>query len=66
MTTVMLPLVDMSGPRCRNAAGILVVYDITDRTSFERATRWLDELPNTMPSEAVLVLVGALMRFFCS
>jgi Ras family len=46
----------------RNAAGILVVYDITDRTSFERAVRWLDELPNTMPSDAVLVLVGALQN----
>ena len=43
---------------CRNAAGILVVYDITDRNSFERALRWLDELPNTMPSDAILILVG--------
>ena len=46
---------------CRNAAGILIVYDMTDRSSFERALRWLDELPNTMPSDAVLILVGALL-----
>lgn len=44
---------------CRNAAGILVVYDMTDRASFDRAIRWLTELPSTMPADTVLVLVGA-------
>jgi mevalonate pyrophosphate decarboxylase len=43
---------------CRNAAGILVVYDMTDRASFDRAIRWLTELPSTMPADTVLVLVG--------
>eukprot|EP01025_Chloroclados_australasicus_P030744 TRINITY_DN30921_c0_g1_i8.p1 TRINITY_DN30921_c0_g1~~TRINITY_DN30921_c0_g1_i8.p1 ORF type:complete len:275 (+),score=16.91 TRINITY_DN30921_c0_g1_i8:122-826(+) len=42
----------------RNAAAILVVYDMTDRSSFERAERWLVELPSTMPADAVLVLVA--------
>lgn len=45
---------------CRNAAGILVVYDMTDRASFDRAIRWLTELPSTMPADTVLVLVGTL------
>lgn len=43
---------------CRNAAGILVVYDMTERASFERAIRWLTELPSTMPADTVLILVG--------
>lgn len=42
----------------RNAAGILVVYDMTERASFERAIRWLTELPSTMPADTVLILVA--------
>jgi hypothetical protein len=48
---------------CRNAAGILVVYDMTDRASFDRAIRWLTELPSTMPADTVLVLVGAYLAW---
>lgn len=33
---------------------------MTDRASFDRAIRWLTELPSTMPADTVLVLVGAL------
>lgn len=51
------------GLLCRNAAGILVVYDMTERASFERAIRWLTELPSTMPADTVLILVGVNRLF---
>jgi hypothetical protein len=59
--TVSMNSHESSIPPCRNAAGILIVYDMTDRASFERALRWLNELPNTMPSDAVLLLVGVIL-----
>mmetsp|Transcript_16802 Transcript_16802/g.65629 ORF Transcript_16802/g.65629 Transcript_16802/m.65629 type:complete len:209 (+) Transcript_16802:262-888(+) len=42
----------------RDAAGSLVVYDINDKESFEKAKRWLNELYKAGSSNMVIVLVG--------
>ena len=42
----------------RNAHGILLVYDITDRTSFENINIWAEDIKNNAPADCVVVLVG--------
>ena len=42
----------------KNADGILVVYDVTDRQSFEDVHKWMNEIKNYAASNVKLVLVG--------
>lgn len=42
----------------RNAAAALVVYDITSRSSLERARRWIQELQSQPTQAPMIVLVG--------
>ncbi|XP_031481128.1 ras-related protein RABA5d-like [Nymphaea colorata] len=42
----------------RGAAGALVVYDISRRSTFESIERWLDELRNHTDTTVVRMLVG--------
>ena len=41
----------------RGANGALLVYDITDRNSFERVKQWVKELKK-MEEEAIITIVG--------
>ena len=41
-----------------NAQGILLVYDITNRDSFDKIIDWINEIRNNAPNDAVLYLVG--------
>eukprot|EP01062_Namystynia_karyoxenos_P029612 TRINITY_DN2222_c0_g2_i1.p1 TRINITY_DN2222_c0_g2~~TRINITY_DN2222_c0_g2_i1.p1 ORF type:complete len:215 (+),score=83.55 TRINITY_DN2222_c0_g2_i1:100-744(+) len=42
----------------RGSDGILVVYDVTNRESFEHVTKWLGELQKNTSDDAVRFLVG--------
>ena len=42
----------------RDADGILLVYDITNRDSFDSIINWKNEIKNNDPEDAVLFLVG--------
>ena len=42
----------------KSGACALVVYDVTDRDSFNNISTWLDECKNNGPSTITLVLVG--------
>lgn len=43
----------------RNAVGALLIYDITDRNSFENIKKWMSELKENADSASpVLILVG--------
>lgn len=46
----------------RNSAAVIVVYDTTNRQSFENVATWLDEaemnIGGANPSESVFLLVG--------
>lgn len=42
----------------RNSAGILLVYDITSRESFEHIPYWVDEVKQYADANVVLMLVG--------
>lgn len=42
----------------RGACGILLVYDITDASSFENVKRWLREADDKAPEDACRLLVG--------
>jgi len=42
----------------RNADGAILVYDITDRNSFDRVQTWIKELHKTVGSDIVTVIVG--------
>lgn len=44
----------------RNAMGIIIVYDITDRKSFDRVTLWLGNVEKhaTRPENVIKMLVG--------
>eukprot|EP00731_Ephydatia_muelleri_P017322 Em0010g420a len=42
----------------RGAVGALLVYDITNRSTFENINHWLSELKGTVNSEVVIMLVG--------
>lgn len=36
----------------------MVVYDISNRTTFENVKNWVDDLPNFTKSETVVTIVG--------
>jgi len=42
----------------RDANGALLVYDITDRQSFDRVKQWVKELKKMKEGECVLVIIG--------
>ena len=42
----------------KNSVCALVVYDITNRISFENVQEWIDEVKSQTPKEILLVLVG--------
>mmetsp|Transcript_24794 Transcript_24794/g.17499 ORF Transcript_24794/g.17499 Transcript_24794/m.17499 type:complete len:82 (+) Transcript_24794:254-499(+) len=42
----------------RQAVGVLVVYDITERTTFENLDRWLNEIRTHADQKIVILLVG--------
>eukprot|EP01027_Heterolobosea_sp_BB2_P023694 GEZU01035652.1.p1 GENE.GEZU01035652.1~~GEZU01035652.1.p1 ORF type:complete len:216 (+),score=36.38 GEZU01035652.1:382-1029(+) len=42
----------------RNAAAVLVVYDITREATFEDAKNWVKELDNQAPDDVIIALVG--------
>lgn len=41
----------------RNSNGVLIVYDVTDKDSFEKAKKWQTELSKYLP-EAPIVIAG--------
>ena len=41
----------------KNARGILLVYSVTDRNSFQNVSRWLDDIVNVI-DDFLMVLVG--------
>jgi Ras-related protein Rab-1A len=41
-----------------NSQGILLVYDITNRESFDKIIEWVNEIRNNAPNDVVLFLVG--------
>jgi Ras-related protein Rab-11A len=41
-----------------DANGILLIYDITSRDSFDSITLWVNEIKNNSPADAILFLVG--------
>jgi Ras-related protein Rab-1A len=43
----------------RGSHGIIVVYDITDRESFNDVNRWISELTKIVSDKSVLILVGS-------
>jgi GTPase SAR1 family protein len=42
----------------RFAIRYIIVYDVSNRESFEALPRWLEELENYVPPEVVKVVVG--------
>jgi len=42
----------------RGAQGAILVYDVSNRGTFEALPRWLEELENHAPPEAVKIVVG--------
>ena len=42
----------------QSSHGLLVVYDITDRESFEKINFWMENIKNNAPENAKLILVG--------
>ena len=42
----------------QSSKGLLVVYDITDKESFEKINFWVDNIKNNAPENAKLILVG--------
>ncbi|KAI0262119.1 putative ras-related protein rab-18 [Gloeopeniophorella convolvens] len=42
----------------RGAQGVVLVYDVSSRESFEALPRWLDELETYVPPEVVKIVVG--------
>ena len=42
----------------RGAAVIIIVYDITDKSSYERMKYWVDEIKQYGPPDALLVVAG--------
>ena len=43
----------------RGAHVCVLVYDVSDRTSFEDVRGWLEELGKTVPKETVIFVVGS-------
>ena len=46
----------------KNSLGALVIFDLTDRTSFTNLARWMDELKDNVDEVAVFMMV---FRFCC-
>jgi len=42
----------------RGSIGALLVYDVTNRTSFENLVRWLEEMKENAYSKMAIILVG--------
>ena len=42
----------------QSSHGLLVVYDITDKESFEKINFWIENIKNNAPEKAKLILVG--------
>jgi small GTP-binding protein len=42
----------------RNAKGALVVYDITQRSTFELVDRWIDDFRKVAPDDSFITIVG--------
>jgi Ras-related protein Rab-1A len=42
----------------RGADGILIVYDLTDRDSFENVNMWYEEMSRSVNQKVVCILVG--------
>ena len=42
----------------KNAQGILLVYDITNRDTFDNIKDWVEEIRNNASNESILFLVG--------
>ena len=42
----------------QSSHGLLVVYDITDKESFEKINFWIENIKNNAPENAKLILVG--------
>ncbi|KAI0300611.1 ras-domain-containing protein [Multifurca ochricompacta] len=42
----------------RGAQGVILVYDVSSRESFEALPRWLNELETYVPAEVVKIVVG--------
>ena len=42
----------------RGSIGALLVYDVTNRTSFENLVRWLEEMKENGYSKMTIILVG--------
>lgn len=66
-TQVQLSIWDTAGQECfhalgpiyyRDAAGALLVYDITDRQSFEKVQNWVKELKKIVGNDIVIVIAG--------
>lgn len=48
----------------RGAHGVIIVYDISSRSSFAAMDKWIEEARNNANPDAVLYIVGLLARFF--
>jgi small GTP-binding protein len=44
---------------CRNANGVILMYDITDTQSFKDISSWVDRVSEYAPSDADLLLLGS-------
>ena len=42
----------------RDANAALIVYDVTNKESLDRAKVWIEELRDTSPSELIIFLCG--------
>jgi Ras-related protein Rab-21 len=42
----------------RDAAGAILVYDITDRDSFAKVKKWVDELKIYLPDDTPIAIAG--------
>lgn len=48
----------VTAPFYRGAQGVILVYDITDRTSFDALQDWLTEIDSHVPSTTPKIVVG--------
>ena len=42
----------------RGAHGIIVVYDITNRNSFQQTSKWIDDVRTERGQDVIIMLVG--------
>ena len=42
----------------RGADGIIIVYDLTDRESFEKVNKWYEEMSKNINQKVVCMLIG--------